>query len=132
MSAFSIDVSRAEALVRTADVLLRTLGPGEVILVLPVGDASLGLGSATTEELPLSPAVIRNIGGATATRPRLEIMLSACTVKAQAESRNFDCPQALFNAALGVLYSDKLLRIESVTWDSFADVPYLYRITVTD
>jgi hypothetical protein len=128
MGAFSSDVSRAEALLRAADALLQALGSGEVILILPVGDASLGPASATSEELPLSPAVVRNVGGSTATRLRLEVMLSACTVKEQAESRNFDPPKALFAAALGILYDGKLWQIESVTCESFAGAPYLYRI----
>lgn len=136
MGAFSSDVSRAEALLRAADALLQTLGPSEVILVLPVpieqNNADLGLASPVVEQLSLSPAVVRKIGSATATGTRMEVMLSASTVNAQAESRNFDPPDALFDAALGVLHGGKLLRIEGVGWDSFADTPYLYRITLTD
>jgi hypothetical protein len=62
----------------------------------------------------------------------MEVMLAASTVNAHAESRNFDPPDALFQAALGILHGEKLLRIEGVAWDSFADTPYLYRITLTD
>ena len=59
-------------------------------------------------------------------------MLSASTVKEEAESRNFDPPQSLFDAALGILYGEKLLRIESVGWELFPGVPYLYRMILTD
>ncbi len=136
MGAFSNDVSRAEALLRAADALLRTLGPSEVILVLPVpiqqDHADLGLAPPVVEQLSLSPAVVRKIGSSTTARTRMEVMLAASTVNAHAESRNFDPPSALFDAALGILHGGKLLRIESVGWDSFADTPYLYRITLTD
>lgn len=136
MGAFSNDVSRAEAFLRAADSLLRALGPSEMILVLPVpiqqANADLGLASPVVEQLSLSPAVVRKIGSSTATRTQMEIMLSASTVNAQAESRNFDPPNALFGSALGILHGEKLLRIEAVSWDSFADTPYLYRITLTD
>ena len=136
MGAFSSDVSRAEALLRAADSLLRALGPSEVVVVLPVpieqDKADLGLAPPAAEQLSLSPAVVRKIGSSTAARTRMEVLLSASTVNAQAESRNFDPPNALFEAALGILHGEKLLRIESVSWDSFADVPYLYRITLTD
>jgi len=136
MGAYSSDVSRAEALIRAADAFLQALGPSEVILVLPVpmeqANADLGLATPVVEQLSLSPAVVRKIGGATAAGTRMEVMLSASIVNAQAESRNFDPPAALFDAALGMLHGDKLLRIEGVAWDSFADTPYLYRIMLTD
>jgi hypothetical protein len=136
MGAFSSDVSRAEAFLRAADSLLRALGPSEVILVLPVlvqqNNADLGLATPVVEQLSLSPAVVRKIGSSTSARTQMEIMLSASTVNAQAESRNFDPPNALFDAALGIMHGEKLLRIEGVSWESFADTPYLYRIMLTD
>jgi len=136
MGAYSNDVSRAEALMRAADALLQALGPSEVILVLPVpmeqANADLGLASPLVEQLLLSPAVVRKIGSATATGTRMEVMLPASIVNALAESRDFDPPNALFDAALGMLHEGKLLRIEGVAWDSFADRPYLYRIMLTD
>jgi len=121
---------------RAADALLQALGPSEVILVLPVpmeqANADLGLASPLVEQLSLSPAVVRKIGSATAPGTRMEVMLPASVVNAQAASRNFDPPDALFDAALGMLHGGKLLRIEGVAWDSFADTPYLYRILLTD
>jgi len=136
MGAYSNDVSRAEALMRAADALLQALGPSEVILVLPVpmeqANADLGLASPLVEQLLLSPAVVRKIGSATAAGTQVEVMLPASIVNALAESRNFDPPNTLFDAALGVLHGGKLLRIEGVAWDSFAGRPYLYRIMLTD
>lgn len=136
MGGYSGDVSRAEALLRAADALLRALGPSEVVLILPVPmqqtNSDLGLAAPAVEQLSLSPAVVRKIGSSTTTRTQLEVMLSASTVAAQAESRNFDPASALFDSALGVLHGGKLLRIESVGWDSFSDTPYLYRIMLTD
>jgi len=136
MGAFSNDISRAEAFLRAADALLRALGPSEVILVLPVlieqDNADLGLASPVVEQVSLAPAVVRDLGSSTAARTQLEVMLAASTVNAYAESRNFDPPDAIFDAALGILHGGKLFRIERVAWDSFADTPYLYRVALTD
>ena len=122
MGAYSNPASRAEALARVADALLRALGSSQIILLLPTP-------TERVEQLLLSPAVVRRIGGAR--RRRLEVMLSAATVQTQAEAHGCD-PPTLFDAALGILHGGKLLRIESVDWASFEDVPYLYRIIVTD
>jgi len=136
MGGFSSDVSRSEAFLRAADSLLRALGPSEVILVLPVPvqqtNADLGLATPVVEQISLTPAVVRKIGSSTSTRTQMEVMLSASTVNDVAESRNFDPPNALFDAALGIMHGEKLLRIEGVSWESFADAPYLYRILLTD
>jgi len=143
MGAYSNDVSRAEAMSRAAHALLRALGPGEVILVLPVPTeqdnsdpfalgTDLGLASPVVEQVPLAPAVVRDLRSPTSTRTQLEVMVAASTAAAHAETRNFDPPDAMFDAALGILHAGKLLRIERVAWDSFAGRPYLYRITLTD
>jgi len=136
MGMFPSDVSRSEAFLRAADSLLRALGPSEVILVLPVpvqqNNSDLGLAAPAVEQLSLSPAVVREIGSSTTARTQMEIMLSASTVNAQAESRNVDPPDSLFETALGIMHGEKLLRIVSISWESFADTPYLYRVTVSD
>ncbi len=133
---FFHDVSRAEALLRAADALLRSFGPSEVALILPVAamqdKSDLGLGTPAVEQVLLAPAVLRTLSSAGAGRTRMELLLSAATVNAQAEARNFEPPNALFDAALGVQHGGKLLRIESVGWDSFAGVAYLYRVILTD
>jgi len=129
---------------RAADALLRALGPSAVIMVLPVVNeqanadpstsAGTGLGLATpvVEQVPLAPAVVRVLGSDTATRTQVEVLLAASTVNANAEPRNFDPPDTMFDAALGILHGGKLLRIERVAWDSFADMRYLYRIVLSD
>jgi len=136
MGEYSNNASRAEALLRATLAMLRALGPSEVILVLPVpmeqSNSDLGLATPLVEQLSLSPAIVRKIGSATATGTRVEVLLPASTVNAQAASRNFDPPAALFDAALGILEGGKLLRIDGVGWDSFADEPFLYRIMLTD
>ncbi|MFZ3211286.1 MAG: hypothetical protein WA188_07200 [Terriglobales bacterium] len=121
---------------RAADALLRALGPSGVILVLPVptqqDNADLGLATPVVEQVALAPAVVRDLGSDTASRTQLEVLLAASTVNAYAESRNFDPPDTMFDAALGILHGGKLLRIEAVAWDSFAGTRYLYRVTLTD
>jgi len=136
MGAFSNDVSRAGALLRAADALLRALGPSAVIMVLPVpngqANSDLGLATPVVEQVPLAPAVVRTLGSDTASRTQVEVLLAASIVNANAEPRNFDPPDTMFDAALGILHGGKLLRIERVAWDSFADLRYLYRIVLTD
>src|ERR687887_169894 len=114
MGAYSNPTSRAEALARVADALLRALGSSQIILLLPTPTEQV-------EQLLLAPAVVRRIGGAR--RRRLEVMLSAATVKTQAEAHGCDPPAALFDAALGILHGGKLLRIARVDCEAFADVP---------
>lgn len=126
MGGYPNDISRAQAILRAADALVRALSTNQVVLVLPVP------GQEAAEQLSLSPAVVRNIVSSTAKRTRMEIGLSASTVNSCAESRGFDPPSALFDAALGILHGQKLLRIENVEWDSFGGVPYLYRISVSE
>lgn len=89
-------------------------------------------GQEAAEQLSLAPAIVRNVGSSTAKRTRMEIGLPGALVNECAELRGFDPPWAMFDAALGILYGQKLLRIEHVEWDSFADVPYLYRIAVSE
>jgi len=136
MGAYSNDISRAGAFLRAAHALLRALGPGEVILVLPVpaqqDNADLGLAAPVVEQVSLAPAVVRALGSETAARTQMEVLLAASTVNAHAESRNFDPPGTMFEAALGMLHGGKLFRIERVAWDSFAGTPYLYRVALTD
>ena len=133
---FADDASRSEAMVRAADALLRTLGPSEITLVLPVDTdnpkADLGLGSPIVEQVVLSPVVVRRLPRTTRGNLRLELLLSASVIQEQLDQRDFDSADDLFDTALGVLCSDKLLRIESVGSDSFAGSAYLYHVNVTD
>jgi len=105
-----------------------------MVLPVPNGQANSDLGLATpmVEQVSLAPAVVRALGSDTASRTQLEVLLAASTVNANAEPRNFDPPDTMFDAALGILHGGKLLRIERVAWDSFADMRYLYRIVLTD
>jgi hypothetical protein len=131
------DAARGYAMVRAADALLRTLGPSEITLLLPIAvqqaNADLGLATPVVEQVLLSPVVVRSLPSSQGTgRTRLELLLSASTVAAQAEVRGLESPTDLFESALGVIQDSKLLRIESIGSDSFAGVPYLYRVTAVE
>lgn len=130
------DADHGLAMVRAADSLLRTLGPTEVTMLLPLSveqeKADLGLATPMVEQVLLSPVVVRNLSTGEPGRLRLELLFSASTVAAQAELHSLEPPGALFDVALGIMYGSKLLRIESVGYDSFAGTPYLYRVTLTD
>lgn len=136
MADFSItfEAARGQAMVRAADAFLRALGGGAILLRLPVGlqpgNAELGLAPPLIEDVRLEPAVVRTIA-AGPDAERMEVLLSAATVQRQVELRGSESADELFAAALGLVHAGKLLRIASVTSDTFAGTAYFYRVTVT-
>lgn len=123
----------APALARAAEALLRALGGETVSLVFPVvADTNdLGLGAALTEEIAITPVVVRSLTPAD-NRARREFLLPAAAVAAQIELRGADSADALFQSALGVSHQGRLLHIASVTPESFGGSAYLYRVTAIE
>ena len=133
----SHQAARRHAAMRTADALLRAMGAVNVTLRLPaniaVANSDLGLGTPAVEDVELGPVVLRDLpparlGGAT----RAELLVSAASVADQVALRNFGSADELFNAALGVVRDGRLLRIEDVSSDSFADEPFLFRVVASE
>lgn len=134
--ALSYDAARGHSMARAAEVFLRSLGGGAVLLRLPVGSqpgsADLGLASPLIEDVALEPAVVRALpAGQTAAAPRVEILLSAAAVQEQVERRGYPSADELFAAALGLVVAGKLWRIAGVTSDTYAGSTYLYHVTAT-
>jgi hypothetical protein len=127
------------AVARAAEAMLRALGGAEISLVFPLlqmpndSGAELGLMDPGVEEVVLSPVVARNLAtSGTGPRRRLEFMVPAAVVQAEIVERNVATAQALFDGALGVMYAEDLLHIESVTAEYFAGTPYLYRVVAVE
>ncbi len=131
----SYDAARGHSMARAAEVFLRSLGGGTVLLRLPVGSqpgsADLGLASPLIEDVALEPAVVRSLPTAQEAAPRVEVLLSAAAVQAQVELRGYQSADALFAAALGLVLAGKLWRIVNLAADTFAGAAYLYRVTAT-
>jgi hypothetical protein len=127
------------ALLRAADAMLRALGGAEVSLLLPAvaiaGDTSaqLGLVDPGVEEVKISPVVVRNLPTENnGPRRRLELLLPASGVAAEATARNFASGQALLDASLGIIHQGELLHIEGSKTEYFAGTIYLYRVVAVD
>ena len=130
--------ARGLAAVRAAEALLRTLGGCTIYVRVPLnvvttGDASqLGLKSPGTEDIELSPAVTRALRKTTDSQRRMEISLSVTSLSNAKDIDDANSAHQFFDAALGIVYADKLWRIESLQVDDFAGTPYLYRLTVSE
>lgn len=119
------------ALSRASEAMLRVLGGGKVVVRFkgePLVDGAganprLGLAINLTADVAFAPTAIRDVGDGT-----YEFVIAARPVQDQIDIRQTGTAQALFDAVLGVVREDKLLRIVNVSAESFAGVPYLYRL----
>jgi hypothetical protein len=132
-----LQAARAFAAIRAAEALLRTLGGCTIYVRIPgattSGDASqLGLQPIATDDIELSPAVTRALAKQKDTQRRMEITISAASLSRAKDIEDADSAAQFFNAALGIVYAEKLWRIESLQVDDFAGTPYLYRVTVAE
>jgi hypothetical protein len=133
-----LQVARGFAAVRAAEALLRTLGGCTIYVriaraVVTSGDGSqLGLQPVATDDVELSPAVTRALPRKADSQRRMEITISAASLSRAKDIEDADSAQQFFNAALGIVYAEKLWRIESLLVDDFAGTPYLYRVIVRE
>jgi hypothetical protein len=133
-----IQTSRGLAAVRAAEALLRTLGGCTVWVRVPIGlstaddAAQLGLAASGTQDIALSPVVARHARNSKGSLKKLELLISAASLAQAKEINDANSAEEFFDSALGVVYSGKLLRVESVLVDEFGGVPYLYRVSVSE
>ncbi len=128
MSAFNgRDAVRGQSMVRAADAMLRVLGGTEVVLRF----ATPGSGdTAVADDVPISPVVVIPLSAASpGLRLRYDFLVSATAAAELVESRAADSAEALFNSALGVLFQNRLLRIEGLAVELAGGVVCLHRIT---
>ncbi len=115
------------SMLRAADAMLHALGGTEVTLRFP--GPELEGQPPTTEDVAISPAVVRNLG-ATNGRRHFEVVLSVRAMAELADLRQAATPQELLDSCLGVVRNGALLSLERVETDIFAGEPYLYRLIV--
>jgi hypothetical protein len=130
-------LNRGLAAQRAAETLLQTLGGAGIHVRLAIGstltdNAQLGLESSATEEVFLSPVVVRNLTTEKSVRVRLEILVAAATLARAKEIYAVSDALDFFNSALGVIQRGKLFRVDSVDVDEFSGFPYLYRLQVSE
>jgi hypothetical protein len=131
---------RAQAAVRAADALLRMLGGTTAYVrspaALAAGDAAqLGLAGVVTEDVELSPVVVRSATrtpGDVRDGQHKELLIPASTLERVREIRDVAAAKEFFAVALGVVLAGRLLRVDSFAAEEFSGVPYLYRVSVSD
>src|SRR5437660_1001989 len=120
-----VETSKGLAAIRAAEALLRTLGGCTIWVRIPIsvtaaGDAAqLGLAASATQDIALSPVVVRHARNAKGSLKKLELLISASSLAQAKEIRDANGAEEFFNSALGVVYSGTLLRVESVLVDEF-------------
>jgi hypothetical protein len=125
--------SRAATLARATEAMLRALGGSDVVLRCPVapagnaGNAELGIEGPVTEDVTVTPVVARSVVGASAPGVRLEFLFAPDSLARYLADRG-ESAEDFFSSALGIVHGQALLHIESMTAESFAKVPYLYRV----
>lgn len=128
---------RGCAVARFAEAILRSMGGGQVTLRLSdasSGDTSsqLGLEPSPAEDLELSPAAVKCLDPTADGRRRIEVTLSACSLKTIAKNYGVvDIPAWLLTMQ-GVLQSGTVMRIDSVKVDEFQGKHCLYHLTATE
>jgi hypothetical protein len=130
-------LARGLAAISAADTLLRTLGGCTIFVRVPLdapaGEASeLGQSAIATQDVEISPAVARAELKTKTSPRRMEVSLTAAGLARAKDIQDANAAEQFFAAALGVIYGDKLWRIDSVAVDEFGGTPYLYRLTVVE
>jgi hypothetical protein len=122
---------------RAADAMVRALGGAQITLRIAdpsAGDTNsqLGLTPPTSEDLQISPAVVRTIAPAANGSKRIEVTLSAKALKPLADQYGVtDVPTWLLTAE-GIFFRGKLMHIDTVISDHLGGMDYLYHITATE
>ena len=123
------------AVMRAADAMLRSLGGAEVSVLFPLsalpGDSSVQLGMVDpgVEEVKFSPVVALNLPTeSTGPRQRVEFLLAASAVGAEAAARSLASGLKLLEGALGILHQGQLFHIENIVTECFGGTEYLYRV----
>jgi hypothetical protein len=124
------------AVVRAANAMLRTLGGGEIHLLLPAhslpGETAVELGAVDpgVEDVTLGPVIIRTLPtDNSGPRRRSEFLIPASAVDSEMTSHNANSVQSLLDSALGIVCEGQMYRIEGMTSEQFAGTTYLYRVT---
>ncbi len=117
--------------------MMRSLGATQVSLRIAEpssGDINnqLGITTPTVEDVPLSPAVVLAVSAPHEPTARYEVRLSAASVEQAVSTYQVDDMATWLLTAVGLVYGDKLLHIDSVLVDQYAGAEYLYRVFASE
>ena len=128
---------RPQAGKRLVDGLVRFLGGGQI--TVRIADPSsgstssqLGLEPSPAEDLQISPAVVQGLAPAADGARRIEVLLSATTIKPIARDHGIEDIVAWLRGAEGLLYRDHSMHIDAVTVDKVLGEDCLYHIVATE
>jgi len=127
------------SVLRAATAMLTALGGNEVALLLPgaatavdVG-GQLGLVDPGVQSVVIRPVAARALQtGNLGPRRRMEFTLPAAAVTAQLSELGLGTADALFAAALGLMYGTTLFHIESVTPEALAGTEYIFVVVAVE
>lgn len=94
--------------------------------------SQLGLEPPPSEDLPISPAIVRSLPPAENGSKRFEVMLSATVLRPMAKAHGVEDIATWLLTAQGLLHYDHLLHIDTVIVDHFLGSDCLYRIAATE
>ena len=122
---------------RAADCMLRSFGATQITLRIAEPstgdtDTQLGITTPTVEDVPLSPTVVRMVSAPSETRLRYEVLLGLSTLKQAIAMYNVTDVAAWLLTAVGLVYRDTLLHVNTVMVDHYAGSEYLYRVFASE
>lgn len=122
---------------RFADAVLRSMGGAQVTLRLSdpsSGDtgSQLGLEASPAEDLQLSPAAIKRLEPEADGKRRVEVIVSACSLRPLAKNYGIQDLSAWLLGMQGVLLHETVMAIVKVTVDEFQGKECLYHLTATE
>jgi len=129
--------ARGLALLQAAEAMVRSLGGTEITVLFPGTaaasqfDPGLGMQDPPVDEVVIAP-VCSVAAGSKGERIQTEFLVAARALDNVVTVRGYDSIEALFESALGVMFTGKLLRVLSVSAETFAGTSYLYRVTATE
>jgi hypothetical protein len=128
-----------DALVRAANAMLQALGGDQVSLLLPAtatasdSAGQLGLVDPGVQNVIVTPVVTTNLPTENqGPARRIEFTLPAAAIEAQLPTLGMASAEALFAAALGLMYDGDMFHIERVVTENFAGTAYFYILTAVE
>ena len=128
-----------DALVRAANAMLQALGGDQVTLLVPgtatASDAAgqLGLVDPGVQNVIIAPVVTTNLPTENqGPARRIEFTLPASAIETQLPTLGIASAEALFAAALGLVYDSDVFHIERVVTENFAGTAYFYILTAVE
>lgn len=124
--------ARQSMLARAVNAMVRAMGGGAVKLRMPTSAAGLerelGIAAPTTEEVEVSPVVVRELGLKDG-RVQVQVLISANSMQPVMDARGTVNGLALLRSVESMAYGERVFRVMAVSAETFAGMEYLWRMT---